>query len=216
MPKHVVILCHPRSDSFNATVAEGYCAAVREIGHEVVLRDLYRMGFDPVLKADEQPGSVNHSMSADVAHELELLAGVSVLVLVYPIWFGTPPAMLKGYVERVLGSGFSHQAIRGRARHRLVGTHMLSLTSSGTTKQWLEEQGAWMSLRVVFDLYLEKAFSLTSADHVHFSAVVTGLKDRYVRECLEEVRQAARKVSSIVLSEHRRQTAARSHSATSH
>lgn len=204
VPKHVVVLCHPEANSFNATIAEGYCAAVRELGQAVVLRDLYRMKFDPVLTTDEQPGSANYAVSADVAHELELLANASVLVLVYPIWFGTPPAMLKGYVERVLGSGFAHQAIRARAPHCLSGTHMLSLTSSGTTTQWLEEQGAWTSLRTVFDHYLENAFSLASADHVHFSGVVSGLKDRVVREHLEEMRQAARKVSSIVLSEQRR------------
>ena len=208
IPKHVVVLCHPESDSFIATIAEGYCAAVRDIGQEVVLRDLYRMKFDPVLTTNEQPGSANYAVSPDVAHELELLANVSVLVLVYPIWFGTPPAMLKGYVERVLGSGFSSQAVHDRAPHCLSGTHMLSLTSSGTTTQWLEEQGAWTSLRMVFDHYLENAFSLASAHHVHFSGVVAGLKDRVVREHLEDVRQAARKVSSIVLSEHHRQASA--------
>ena len=53
VPKHVVVLCHPESDSFNAAVAERYCAVVREIGQEVVLRDLYRMEFDPVLKASD-------------------------------------------------------------------------------------------------------------------------------------------------------------------
>ena len=208
VPKHVVILCHPNPDSFNAAVAERYCAVVREIGQEVVLRDLYEMKFDPVLKSTERPGSADYSVSADVAHELDLLAGISVLVLIYPIWFGSPPAMLKGYVERVLGSGFSHQAVRARAHHRLQGTHMLSLTSSGTTQQWLEEQSAWMSLRLVFDRYLEHAFSLASADHIHFSAVVSGLKSSDVDGHLEEVRQAARKVSSIVLSEHHRQASA--------
>ena len=166
------------------------------------------MKFDPVLKSDERPVSANFSVSADVAHELELLADVSVLVLIYPIWFGSPPAMLKGYVERVLGSGFSHQDVHARAHHRLKGAHMLSLTSSGTSKQWLEEQSAWISLRLVFDRFLENAFSLASADHVHFPSVVTGLKARVVGEHLEEVRQAARNVSSVVLSEHHRQASA--------
>src|SRR3546814_8709923 len=55
-PKHAVILCHPKRDSFNGAVADAYCAAVRDIGHEVCLRDLYRIGFDPVLKDIERPG----------------------------------------------------------------------------------------------------------------------------------------------------------------
>lgn len=202
VPKHVVVLCHPEETSFNATVAREYCATVEEIGHEVLLRDLYRMGFDPVLKANEQPGVANFDRSDGVAAELELLAGASVFVLVYPIWFGTPPAMIKGYVERVLGSGFSHRAVRARSPHPLLtGGHLLSVTSSGTTKQWLDEQGAWLSLRNVFDHYLQNAFSMKSAEHVHFSAVVEGLKERFVEEYLEEVREAARKVSSIAASE---------------
>ncbi len=202
VPKHVVVLCHPEEDSFNATVAREYCATVEEIGHEVLLRELYRMGFDPVLKAKEQPGAPDYARSDDVTVELDLLAGASVFVLVYPVWFGTPPAMMKGYVERVLGSGFSHRAVRARSPSPLLtGAHLLSLTSSGTTKQWLDEQGAWLSLRNVFDEYLQNAFSMKSAEHVHFSAVVEGLKERFVDEYLEEVRAAARKVSSVVARE---------------
>lgn len=74
-PNHFVILCHPKSDSFNAAVARRYCAVVREIGQEVVVRDLYEMKFDPVLKLTEQPGSADYSVSADVVHELDLLDG---------------------------------------------------------------------------------------------------------------------------------------------
>ena len=48
-PLHAVILAHPDADSFNAAVAQAYCEAVRGPGHEAVLRDLYRLGFDPVL-----------------------------------------------------------------------------------------------------------------------------------------------------------------------
>lgn len=200
--KHVVVLCHPESDSFNASVARAYCDAIRALGHEAVLRDLYRMNFDPVLKSHEQPGRPDFELSPDVAAELELLQGMEAFVLVYPIWFGTPPAMMKGYVERVLGAGFSHRAVRARQFHPMLsGSRLLSFTSSGTTQQWLEEQGAWRSLRQLFDGYLAHAFSLDAHDHVHFSAIVDGLKERFVNEYLEDVRQKARELCSIMIAD---------------
>ena len=196
-PKHAVILCHPDADSFNMAVAQRYCDAVKKIGHRVVLRDLYRIGFDPILKSRERPTSKDFELAPDVASEIDLIGGADVFVLVYPIWFGTPPAMMKGYVERVLGAGFPWGAVRQRLPHpMLAGRRLLSFTSSGTAKQWLEEQGAWLSLRQVFDDYLARAFSLASADHVHFGSVVEGMTERVVDEHLFKVEEAARRVCS--------------------
>jgi NAD(P)H dehydrogenase (quinone) len=197
--KHVVVLCHPEPDSFNAAVAAKYCAAVEEAGQKAVLRDLYRMKFDPVLQENEQPGSATFLQSPHVAHELDIIADAAFLVLVYPIWFGTPPAMLKGYVDRVLGSDFSFRAVKAHdARSRLAGTHLLSLTSSGTSQIWLEEQGEWQSLVQVFDHYIERAFSMASTDHVHFSSIADGLSKRFFDQYMEEVAEAARKSCRIV------------------
>ena len=200
--KHVVILCHPELDSFNAAVAAKYCAVVEECGQVAVLRDLYRMNFDPVLRANEQPGSPTFTESPHIANELAIIADAAVLVFVYPIWFGTPPAMLKGYVDRVLGSDFTFRAVRARdATSRLEGTHLLSLTSSGTSLVWLEEQGQWQSLIQVFDRYLERAFSMASTEHVHFSSIVEGMSEHFFLQNMEDVRQAARKLCSITLND---------------
>src|SRR3546814_1947814 len=84
-PKHAVILCHPKRDSFNGAVADAYCAAVRDIGHEVCLRDLYRIGFDPVLKDIERRGDPGFQSLPDVAEEVRLISGASVFVLISPI-----------------------------------------------------------------------------------------------------------------------------------
>jgi NAD(P)H dehydrogenase (quinone) len=203
--KHVVILCHPETDSFNATVAGTYCSVVRSIGQQVIVRDLYRMNFDPVLKAGEQPGSANFAASDDVAQEIALISNAAVLVLIYPIWFGTPPAMLKGYVDRVLGSGFTHRAIRNQDHDPvLAGVHLRSITSSGNTKIWLDEQGEWQSLVQVFDRYLARAFSMASSEHLHFSSVVNGLSERFVLQYLQDVKETARKVSSLIAKERHR------------
>jgi len=197
--KHAVILCHPDPNSFNAAVAKRYCTTVEAMGHEVSLRDLYRMRFDPVLKAEERPTASDFMLGGDVAEELAILSGAHIFVFVYPIWFGLPPAMLKGYVERVLGAGFSFRSAHDRTTHPfLTGRRLLSFSSSGTSRPWLEEQGAWTSLRTIFDDYLRRAFSLEGADHVHFASIVDGLAPRYVEEHLFEVEQTARALCAKV------------------
>ena len=98
--KHAIIACHPAEDSFTLSVARRYDEAVRSHGHETVPRDLYRLGFDPVLREEERHGEP----AQDVTAEWALLGKVDVFVLVYPIWFGTPPAMLKGYIDRIFGA----------------------------------------------------------------------------------------------------------------
>lgn len=194
-PKHVVVLSHPDADSFNMAVAQAYCETVRDHGHQAVLRDLYRMSFDPVLKASERPTAPDFALSPDIAAELEAIGGADVFVLIYPIWFGTPPAMIKGYVERVLGAGFSHHSVRTHAFSPLLGgKQLLSFTSSGAPKQWLTDQDALVSLQTVFDGYLARAFSMVSPDHVHFASVADDLDVHAVAEKLDQARARARQM----------------------
>lgn len=179
--KHAVIVAHPDADSFTLSVARTYCEAVEAAGQSAVLRDLYRMDFDPVLKESERPGDTPFAPAQDVAAELALLEGAGAFVLVYPIWFGTPPAMLKGYIERVLGAGLSPRALHGhlgRPPHPLLGgKQLLSFSSSGSTRQWLADQGAWVSLQTIFDGYLARAFWMDTPDHVHFESIHDGLSE---------------------------------------
>ena len=195
--RHVIILCHPDADSFNARVAQTYCETVKSLGQEAVLRDLYRLPFDPVLKADERPTSPTYCLSEDVRTELDFLEDADVVVLVYPIWFGSPPAMLKGYVDRVFGANFHYRAIRDRsAGAPLHHKHLLSITTSGNSKQWLEGKGAWLSLLHVFDHYLADAFSITSTDHLHLGNISTPLAERWVKEEIYRVREKARETAA--------------------
>jgi NAD(P)H dehydrogenase (quinone) len=198
-PKHVLVVCNPKLDSFSMAVANRYAETATSLGHQVVVRDLYRLGFDPVLKAPEEP-SDHYVAAADVAAELAVIEGAAVLGLIYPIWFGMPPAMLKGYVDRVLGAGFSFRAVEQRAPDSFLrGTRLVSLTSSGTRQPWLEEQGAWLSLRKLFDDYLCRAFSMHSSQHIHFGSVVVGLKARFVAENLFKVEETARRICGELL-----------------
>ena len=195
LPKHTVIACHPEPASFTMSVAQAYCEAVRARGQAAILRDLYRMEFDPVLKAAERLPAAPYAPSPDVRAELDLIGGSDAFVLVYPLWFGTPPAMVKGYVERVFGAGFTREMMDGplqRPRHALLGgKHLLSFSSSGSPKAWLEDQQAWTSLQTIFDGYLARAFWMDTPAHVHFGGVVEGLGEDEVAAHLQAAREQA-------------------------
>jgi NAD(P)H dehydrogenase (quinone) len=169
------------------------------MGQDAVLRDLYRLGFDPVLKSNEQPRPDRYVMSSDVAAELAVIERAEVFVLIYPIWFGAPPAILKGYVDRVLGAGFSYGAIRERSHHRFMGGKQLfSVSTSGNSIQWLDEQGAWLSLRTVFSEYLAQSFSMARSEHLHLANIANDMAERHVREELHRVTEAAREICGRV------------------
>ena len=186
--KHAVIVCHPAEDSFTLAIAEHYAETVRAHGHEAIVRDLYRLGFDPVLKNDERQGQAHD----DVVAEWQALGEIDVFVLVYPIWFGAPPAMLKGYIDRVFGAGRTRgSAGEGTEAGRLKDKHLVSLTLSGTMRAWLDEKGVLGSLRNVFDRYMAEVFGLAETHHYHFDGVQPGLPERDYRFHLATAGEAA-------------------------
>jgi len=198
-PRHVVVLAHPDPHSFNASAAEVYCETVRACGQDAVLRDLYVIGFDPLLKDIERPRARSRPLSRDVSEEIATIEGADMYALVYPIWFAMPPAMMKGYIDRVLGAAVTAHEIEARAgRGVLSGRHMLSITTSGAREAWLDEQGQVESLRTIFSRYLFHAFSMKSCEHLHLGAIVEGSSKRFIDQRLEEVRQRARAICATL------------------
>jgi NAD(P)H dehydrogenase (quinone) len=107
----LVILGHPRTGSFNHAIADAVCGAVRRNGHRAILRDLYAERFDPCLPADEIPdnGPVPPTIQAH-CRDLQQADGI---VIVHPNWWGQPPAILKGWVDRVIRPGVAYRFEEG-------------------------------------------------------------------------------------------------------
>jgi putative NADPH-quinone reductase len=98
----LVVYCHPCPESFNAAIRDKVLLALRDTGHQVHLTDLYAEGFDPVMSADERRGyHTPVENERPVADHLERLRWAEGLVIVYPTWWYGPPAMLKGWLDRV-------------------------------------------------------------------------------------------------------------------
>jgi NAD(P)H dehydrogenase (quinone) len=189
--KHALIIAHPRAESFTMAMAEAYAAALRARGHQPLLRDLYRMDFDPRLAADELPGPGLPAPRADVAAERALLGDVGSFAFFYPVWFNAPPAIIKGYIDRVFGMGFGYGMGEGGNAPLLGGRSLISFSSSGAPKSWMVESGAWDAMRKLFDEHVAAVCGLVVLDHVHFGAVVPNITEESIQACAEEVAAAA-------------------------
>lgn len=122
------IYCHPLADSFHAGIRAEALPALQAAGHEVDLLDLYAEGFDPVLSAEGRRAyhdeTVNQrGLEAYVAR----LRAAEALVVQFPTWSFGPPAMLKGFIDRMFmpGVGFD---ISDPASVKPLLTHIRSVT----------------------------------------------------------------------------------------
>lgn len=188
--KHAVILAHPNPASFCAAIAATCVEALQASGGAAILRDLYRMDFDPCMKAAELPTQAGFAPEPDVVAERQVLADVDSFVFVYPFWFNAPPAILKGYVDRVFCMGFGFRPVFGGTEPLLTGRRLTSFTTSGAPDRWVRSTGAVDALRAVFDDHLAAVCGLTVQDHRHFGSVLSNLTEESARDMLAEVGEA--------------------------
>jgi NAD(P)H dehydrogenase (quinone) len=188
--KHALIVTHPKETSFTVSAAKAYREAVETRKHTAIVRDLYRVPFDPCLKADEIPGVQGCAPHKDVEDERALLGDADVFALFYPLWLNAPPAMLKGYLERVFGFGFAYGRKKEGNAPLLTGRKLISFTSSGAPTDWVVKSGAWDAMRKVFDEHFAAVCGLVVVDHVHFGAVTPGIRPDVIGRELEKVRAA--------------------------
>jgi len=187
--KHAVISAHPRAASFTASVALAYRNACAANGDGAMVRDLYRMEFDPCMKADELPFDPAFRPGPDVTAERRLLDDCQVFAFFYPLWLNAPPAMIKGYLERVFGFGFAYGAGGRSYTPLLSGRRLISFSSSGAPADWLEQTGSLPAVRTLFDQYFAKLCGMTVVDHVHVGNVTPGASSYFVEARLDDVRK---------------------------
>jgi NAD(P)H dehydrogenase (quinone) len=99
----LVVYCHPSPQSFTAAVRDVVLTKLGSAGAEMRVHDLYAGGFNPILTADEWSGYLDcPGNCGPVAREVDDIRWCDTLIFVYPTWWYGLPAMLKGWLDRVL------------------------------------------------------------------------------------------------------------------
>jgi NAD(P)H dehydrogenase (quinone) len=106
-----IVLAHPDNKSFNHAIAQTAAAALRDNGHRVTFHDLYAERFDPILPGGEIPKDA--PLPEDVAWHCAEISRADGIIIVHPNWWGQPPAILKGWVDRVIRPGVAYEFLEG-------------------------------------------------------------------------------------------------------
>lgn len=137
----VVVLAHPNSDSFSHAVADRACAGLRGAGHQVQVLDLYAVGFRAAMSLDDHVAYHGDHPAIDpmVAEHSALVVGTDALVFVYPTWWSSLPAILKGWLERVMVPGVAFVFNdNGKVRPGLTNVrHIVGISTYGSPRSYV-------------------------------------------------------------------------------
>ncbi|EJL41168.1 NAD(P)H dehydrogenase [Brevibacillus agri] len=105
--KACIVFAHEGKESFCHAILDRVTRSLQQQQIDFEVRDLYQMKFQPVFDAADMQKVANGSASQDVATEQELISDADLLVMIYPVWWWSPPAILKGYIDRVFTNNFA-------------------------------------------------------------------------------------------------------------
>lgn len=145
-----IVLSHPETQSYNHHLAETAMATLKANGWTVSLTDLYAMDFDPCerrehftawpegqrfdVQAAQRHASDNQTIPSPVADEIARLDKADLVILQYPMWWHLPPAMLKGWFDRVLIFGGVYASSRRFEKGRFIGKRAMLSVTVGTSR----------------------------------------------------------------------------------
>ena len=106
-----VILAHPNNESFNHAIASTVVEALQKNGHDVNFHDLHEENFDPILPFKEFPKDAH--LPLEIEKHCKEISDADGIVIIHPNWCGQPPAILKGWVDRVIRPGVAYEFLEG-------------------------------------------------------------------------------------------------------
>jgi NAD(P)H dehydrogenase (quinone) len=106
-----VILAHPNKASFNHAIAQTALDVLGRNRHAVAFHDLYEEGFDPILTQDEIP--TRAILPPVLTNHCSEISSADGIIIVHPNWWGQPPAILKGWVDRVFRPDVAYRFLEG-------------------------------------------------------------------------------------------------------
>ena len=187
--KVLVIIGHQHQGSFCHALADAAVEEAEAAGHEVIFHDLYAEKFDPVLPHEEIAGEEN--LAPEVRRHCDELLGADLIVIVHPNWWGQPPAMLKGWIDRVFRQGTIYRFSENGVQSEIAGKTALVFTTSNTPRD-IELEAYGDPLQNLWQNCIFGLCGITNFTRRNFESVIMStLEER--KQWLTDLRETIRK-----------------------
>lgn len=210
----LVVHAHPEPRSFCTALQTQAVLTLTSLGHQVVTSDLYAMGFNPVASdcdfqrrkdpaylvyALEQRNAVEqHSLAPDIQAEIDKVKACDLLILNFPVFWFSVPAILKGWIDRVFVSGIFYGGRRVYARGGMSGKRALVCATLGGREHMFGNSGIHGELTGMLRPLLQGTLGYVGMDVLEpfFGYHVPYLSLEGRQQILEDWRQALSQIDS--------------------
>ncbi|MCX5778931.1 MAG: NAD(P)H-dependent oxidoreductase [Elusimicrobia bacterium] len=170
--RNLIIYCHPNPKSFNHAILETVMMQLKAKGQEIVVRDLYGIGFSPVKQPADFIDLQNKRVADDIAVEQSHLLWAERVIVIYPVWWTGIPALLKGYFDRVLTLGFAYSYdFKDMPSFKLAGKEAYLFSTTGAPSLYYRITRVLSAMSKTSDGGIFKFCKMKVKNHAWFGSV---------------------------------------------
>ncbi len=179
--RHLIIYAHPNSESLNHHFKEIVIKNLTKSGHEIVVRDLYELEFNPVLSMNDMIDQMKGTLEEKIIAEQEYISWAENIIFIYPIWWTGMPAIMKGYIDRIFTYGFAYRYDQRIQKGLLTGKSAIIINTHGKSNAEYATTGMDKALSLTSDRGIYQYCGLEIKEHFFF-----GKADRVTKEIVED------------------------------
>ena len=139
--KVLIVYTHPVKASFNRAILEAVKESLLEAGHEIRVADLYAEKFQPAMTEEDFAQFDDRPMPAEIQKEQKRVEWSDAIIFIFPFWWWSLPAMLKGWIDRVMSYGWAWVDPSDPDSGYLKSRKVLILTTAGASAGQLAKRG---------------------------------------------------------------------------
>ncbi len=191
--KYLIIYAHPNPASFNHAILGTISEELKNNNKDFTVRDLYNIHFNPILKTEDLLALQNGAVPQDIKTEQDYIRSADTLIFVFPIWWSSMPAILKGYIDRVFSLKFAYDITPDGVVGLLNGKKAFLVSTTGASKEEYEKMGAFQMMTLSMDGAIFQFSGMEVIGHKYFSSVPSVSNDDR-KQMLEELKKLVREM----------------------